>query len=459
MLACWTTEKTETIIPITPVVIQEFDLWLADQDQRTQNWIRTTEFRAEKGAYCLLSDSEGCVQSVIICVEDCEDFWSFGALPLKLPAACYQINHDNISTAVLERIVMAWGLGSYQFSTYKKPTRQAANLLISDAVNIESVTSLVESIYLVRDLINTPTQDMVPADLAEAVYTVAKKVGGNASQIIGDDLLTENYPVIHAVGRASDHAPRLIGFRWGNPDHPKVSLVGKGVCFDTGGLNLKPGGAMSLMKKDMGGAAHMIALAQLIVAAKLPVCLRMLVPAVENSVSGNSYRPGDILTSRKGLTVEITNTDAEGRLVLADALTEAASETPDLLIDFGTLTGAQKVATGPDIPGFYTRHRDLVAPLMAIADEISDPVWPMPLYQPYREFMNSNCADLKNAASVPMAGAITAALFLAEFVPEEINWIHFDFMAWNTRNLPGRPVGGEAMGLRTVFEFIKRRYS
>ena len=317
---------------------------------------------------------------------------------------------------------------------------------------------MLEAITLVRDLINTPAEDMMPEQLAAAVLALGQTFNADVTQIIGDDLLRQNYPVIHIVGRASTHAPRLIDLRWGDPTHPKLTLIGKGVCFDSGGLDLKPANGMRLMKKDMGGAAHAIGLAQLIMSTGLPVRLRLLVAAVENAVSGNAFRPGDVVRSRQGISIEIDNTDAEGRLILCDALADAATDQPDLMVDFATLTGAARVAVGTEVPAFFTTSDALAQALMDAAVQQHDPIWRLPLHRPYRQMLDSKIADIANSASSPFGGAITAALFLQEFVPDSLHWVHFDLMAWNNRNRPGRPEGGEAMGLRAVFECLQQRY-
>jgi len=298
---------------------------------------------------------------------------------------------------------------------------------------------------------------MMPTHLSDAIKAVGAMFGASVTEIVGDDLLTQNYPMIHAVGRASVIAPRLIDLRWGHENHPKVTLVGKGVCFDTGGLDLKPASGMALMKKDMGGAATLLGVAQAVMSAKLPVRLRLLVPAVENAVSGNAFRPSDVLATRKGITVEVGNTDAEGRLVLGDALTEAASEYPALLIDCATLTGAARTALGPDLPAMFTDNEALAGDLIAAAAHTFDPLWRLPLWAPYRKMIDSKVADINNAGESPFAGAITAALFLKEFVGEAAPWVHIDLYAWNKSSRPGRPEGGEAYCQRALFELIAKR--
>jgi leucyl aminopeptidase len=299
---------------------------------------------------------------------------------------------------------------------------------------------------------------MMPEHLAEAMLALGREFDASVKQIVGDELLTHHFPLIHAVGRASTHPPRLLDLRWGNPTHPKVTLLGKGVCFDSGGLDLKPSSAMRLMKKDMGGAATVLGLARLIMSAGLPVRLRVLVAAVENAVAGNAFRPGDVLRSRQGLTVEIHNTDAEGRLVLCDALAEAGAEQPEILLDFATLTGAARVALGTGVPALFCNDESMASELLAAAAREQDPCWRLPLHAPYREMLDSKIADIANASDSSYAGAITAALFLREFVPAGIPWAHFDSMAWNLKTQPGRPEGGEAMGLRAVFGWLEQRY-
>ncbi len=330
--------------------------------------------------------------------------------------------------------------------------------MLPEGVDGEEVGRIATATFLARDLINTPAADMGPDDLAAAAEGIARAHGATCEIILGDALLDENYPMIHAVGRAAAVAPRLIDMRWGRADAPRVTLVGKGVCFDTGGLDLKPSSAMLLMKKDMGGAACVLALAQLVMEAGLDVRLRVLVPAVENSVSGNAFRPGDVLQSRKGVTVEIGNTDAEGRLVLADALTEADSEAPDLIVDMATLTGAARTALGPDLPPFYTDDEALAAEIAASASATSDPLWRMPLWRPYDSWLESKIADVNHVSDGPFAGSVTAALFLRRFVEKAGAYVHFDIYGWAPKAKPGRPVGGEAQGVRALYDLLKRRY-
>lgn len=453
MLNCFTTDKS-SIIPITTITTKNYAAWLAEQPAALNQWLTSTRFRAEAGNVRLIPDSNGKVERVICCVGDQETLWGIGGLALTLPEGIYALaDESNLSAYAI-----GWGLGAYQFSRYKKPTREAAKLYLSSEQAAEA-SNIVESIYLVRDMINTPTDDMGPSEFAAVAENLAEQYSARFSQIVGDDLLKQNYASIHTVGRASDDAPRLLDLRWGNPQHPKVTLVGKGVCFDTGGLDIKASNYMLLMKKDMGGGAHVLGLARMIMQAQLPVCLRVLIPVVENAISGNAYRPGDVIKSRKGLTIEIGNTDAEGRVVLADALTEAVSEKPELLIDMATLTGAARIALGTELPAMFSNNDKLADEVIKHGSKVNDPMWRLPLFAQYRELLNSTIADINNNASESYGGAITAALFLKEFVPDDIPWLHYDIMAWNQRTRPGRPQGGEAMALRGLLSYLRERYS
>ena len=460
MLSCFTTRKNLTsgkkTIPIDLIVTSELESWLAQQKPFIQHWVAASNFKAESYSYCLLPDDKGQLAHVYVGTQEINDFWTLGNLAYDLPSGIYEFNHDNAS--VLKNAVIAWALGAYRFNRYKKESILPAQLLLSDSLIEQEAQQLVHATYLVRDLINTPTEYMGPAQLAEAVIQLGQPFSTVVNQIVGEDLIRHNYPAIHAVGRASNNSPRLIDLRWGEKTKPKLTLVGKGVCFDSGGLDLKSSSGMALMKKDMGGAANVLGLAYMIMATNLPVNLRVLIPAVENAVSGNAYRPGDIIATRKGLYVEVGNTDAEGRLILADALTEAVTEKPDFLIDFATLTGAARVALGPDLPALFCNKESISADLASKSKQEQDQLWPMPLYQPYREYLNSPFADINNNSSNPYGGAIAAALFLQEFVGFDQPWGHIDLMAWNMTDRPGRPQGGEAMGLRAVWEFLRERY-
>lgn len=451
MPTCFSTESEKKAIPITVVALKDYPEWLTLQMPSIKQWLTATQFKAETGNVRLIPEENGDIARVICCVADLENAWGVGNLPLTLPEGLYQFENNSDSYAIV------WGLGAYQFTRYKKPMRKSAQLVV-DKNSLAHINNIVESIYLVRDCINTPTDDMGPSEFANVAESLAKENHATFTQIVGDELLKQNYASIYTVGRASDDAPRLIDLRWGDENHPKVTLVGKGVCFDTGGLDIKPSPYMLLMKKDMAGGAHVLGLARMIMQAKLAIRLRVLIPMVENSISGNAYRPGDVIKSRKGITVEIGNTDAEGRVVLSDALTEAASENPDLLIDISTLTGAARVALGTELPAVFSNHDATVNAVIKSGEKYYDPMWRLPLFAMYREYLNSNIADINNNSSEAYAGAITAALFLKEFVPDHIPWLHFDLMAWNLRAKPGRPQGGEAMTLRALFAYLQERY-
>ncbi|MGA4608694.1 leucyl aminopeptidase family protein [Pseudoalteromonas maricaloris] len=441
--------------PISIFSAAELASWQAQQSSTTQLFVKTAQLQLQKTILIPNADSAE-VERVIVIAED-NDFWLLGDLAKQLPKGTYFID---IASEQVESHAIAFLLGAYQFSAYKELPTIVAKLAIEDADIYAKVKAAVESIYLARDLVNTPAADMMPQHMAEVMEELAEQYGASFEQIIGDELLEQNYPTIHMVGRASDNAPRLLDLRWGDEDHAKLTLVGKGVCFDSGGLDLKPASGMRNMKKDMGGAAHVIALANMIMAAKLPVRLRVLIPAVENAVSRNAFRPGDVIKTRKGITVEIDNTDAEGRLVLCDALAEAQTEAPALLIDFATLTGACRIALGTELPGFYSTDQVIASELMEIGLGNADPIWQLPLFDQYKALFKSDIADIANCGSTPFGGSITAALYLKEFVePATTPWLHFDVMAWNVRALPGRPVGGEALGLRTMFSYLEKKFS
>ncbi|MCL1049898.1 leucyl aminopeptidase family protein [Shewanella abyssi] len=440
-------------IPLSIFNSETFSQWREQQAKSVINWLTTTQFSGS--GVCLIPNTEGELSEVIFVSNNDDSYWLCGDLVNQLPAGNYQLNADKkqVKTAAF-----SWGLGAYQFDRYKKSDKQFPQLVVPTQAQADEANKFIRSVSLVRDLVNTPAADMMPQDLADTMSAMATEFGGTLSQIVGDELLEQNYPTIHMVGRASENAPRLIDLTWGDESAPKVTLVGKGVCFDSGGLDLKPGAGMRLMKKDMGGAAHVIGLAQLIMANKLPIRLRVLVPAVENAVSANAFRPGDVITTRKGITVEIDNTDAEGRLVLCDALAEANNDKPELMIDFATLTGAMRVALGTELPGFFSNDDQVAADITASGLSVNDPVWRMPLHKPYIELTGSDIADLANCGKTPFGGAITAALYLEAFVDKDISWSHFDVMAWNNRKLPGRPIGGEAFGIRAVFDYLQNRF-
>lgn len=458
MLSCFTNQSDQKIIPIILILKNEYSAWLAKQDVFVKTWLESSHFKAEAGGGSLIPNQAGELEKVICCIANPQQFWNVGSLPTLLPKGVYRFEPTFQYDDKQNHFAMAWGLGSYQFTRYKKSEKKFPQLLLAGA-SAEQVNNIVESTYLVRDLINTPTDDMGPSELADFTKKLAKEFDGEFHEIVGDDLLKNNFPSIFTVGRASDDAPRLLDLRWGKASDPKVTLVGKGVCFDTGGLDIKPAAGMLTMKKDMAGAAHVLGLARLIMNAKLPVRLRVLIPAVENVISGNAYKPGDIIKSRKGLTIEIGNTDAEGRVILADALAEAVTENPELLIDISTLTGAARIALGTDLSGIFSNNDEFADDVLRHAIEEADPMWRLPLFEEYRELLNSPIADINNATMDGYGGAITAALFLKEFVSKDIPWMHFDIMAWNLKSRPGRPQGGEAMAIRALFSYLSERYS
>ena len=432
--------------------------WLEKAGPIERNWAGANGFDAKPGSALVLPDADGRAARVLAGAEGPGDMWACGGLPRQLRSGVFRIEND-LAPAEATRAATAWGLGCYAFDAYSGgKSRKHASLVWPANADRSAALAAVEAQSLVRDLINTPANDMGPERLETATRELAERHGAQVSSIIGDDLLSQNYPTVHAVGRAAAIAPRLIDLVWGDGNRPKLTLVGKGVCFDTGGLDLKPPTGMKLMKKDMGGAANMLGLAHMVMAAALPVRLRLLVPAVENSVSGNAMRPMDVIRTRKGLTVEIGNTDAEGRLILCDALAEASGESPDLILDCATLTGAARTALGADLPALFCNDDAVAAALLDACDAEQDPAWRMPLYRPYRKLLSSDVADMNNVSDGPLAGAITAALFLERFVERGVPWAHVDMMAWNRESRPGRPRGGEAQFIRGAMAMLRRRY-
>ena len=446
-------------IPIIPIETAVFSAWLKKQPAEMKRWVESAGFLAKPGSISLVAGKDGALSQVLLGVDDHQGLWSYAGLPKSLPAGRYRIDAE-LEKAGATNAAIGWALGCYQFDRYKstksKPTYPG--LVWPRNCDRGAVARTADATMLVRDLINIPAEDMGPADLATAARRLAKSHKAQAKVIIGDALLKQNYPTIHAVGRASDREPRLIDLTWGPQNAPKVTLVGKGVCFDTGGLDLKNAAGMLRMKKDMGGAANVLGLAHMIMDAGVKVRLRVLIGAVENSVAGNAYRPADVITTRKGITVEIGNTDAEGRLVMCDALAEADRENPALLADFSTLTGAARVAVGTELAALFCNDDSLATDLARSGEKVGDPVWRLPLWQPYRRMLDSEVADMNNVSTGGMAGAITAALYLEEFVSRTTPWVHFDIMGWNTGNRPGRPIGGEAMGMRALFDVIEGRF-
>jgi len=433
--------------------------WRENAPARERDWVAAVGFTGEGGKLALVPDKEGKLGRVLVGRgEDEAAMWALAGLSESLPEGNYRLEKAP-EGGDPTRLALGWALGTYAFTLYRdKKKEQRARLVWPEDADRGLAERLANAVCLARDLINTPASDLGPAELAEAAVTVAESCGAKHRVITGESLLAENYPTIHAVGRASNRAPRLVDITWGDAKAPKVTLVGKGVCFDSGGLDLKPASGMKMMKKDMGGAAIMLGLAQAVMQGKLPVRLRVLLPCVENAVSGNAMRPLDIVKTRKGITVEIGNTDAEGRLILCDALAEACTEQPAMLVDAATLTGAARVALGPELPALFCNDDKLAAGLIDSGKQEDDPLWHMPLWRPYRKLLDSKAADINNVSDGPHAGAITAALYLQEFVEPGIPWAHLDVMAWNARARPGRPEGAEAQTLRAVYGYIAARF-
>lgn len=435
-----------------------FDAWLKGQSERVRQAVTAQGFRGEGYQLAILPGERPEGWSALLGVANVDKLspWCLAKAAESLPEGPYRVDGRSPGLAAL-----GWLLGQYSFEKYRKPKdKKGPRILLTDEpARIEETILLAESTNLVRDLVNIPAGDLGPAELEAAVREVAEDCGATVSVTAGE-ALESGYPMVAAVGQAAipSRAPRLIELEWGDQRHPRLAIVGKGVCFDSGGLDIKPSSGMRLMKKDMGGAAHALALARLVMKARLPVRLHLLIPAVENAVSGGAFRPGDILKSRKGLTVEIGNTDAEGRLILGDALACAAEGEPELILDFATLTGAARVALGPDLPALFVSDDTLAADMLGAGEEVADPLWRMPLWAPYEEMLASDIADINNASDVPMAGAVTAALFLRKFVPEATPWAHLDTFAWRSSAKPGRPKGGDALGLRAAWSMLSARY-
>jgi len=451
----------KSVAHATPIVALDrasFQAIAPKLSKATRNWLATVGFVGAPDTYALLPGEDGKLKKVFAGMGSAQHPFALSALPQALPVGKYHLSDEGLSVPA-EQAALSWELGSYVFDLYKPRKREAATLVLAPGVNTERGLALATAINATRDLVNTPAEHMGPEELAQAAELVAKHHGAKFKQIVGDALLKHNFPAIHAVGRASSRAPRLIELNWGKPGHPLVSLVGKGVCFDSGGLDIKGAEGMRQMKKDMGGAANALGLATMIMTLKLPVRLQVLIPAVENAISGNAYRPGDVIKSRKGLHIEIGNTDAEGRVVLADALAYAAEGKPELIIDLATLTGAARVALGAQLPALFTRFMDTGRELVDLGLKQDDPLWHMPLWAPYQEGIASSIGDIVNTGRNALAGAINAALFLEHFVPQQQDWLHIDLFAWNDQARPGRPVGGEAQTLRTLLAYLEERFA
>lgn len=444
------TKESDKTIQIIPVIKSHAEQFINSQKPKVKTWLNANDFKGYSGQICLLPNSKGELDAVYLGMADKRDYQALATAASKLPDGSYQL-----STKLDKDLLIYWGLAQYQFDRYKTKDLKKNKLLLSTN-QFKEINSIVESISTIRDLINTPTEDMGPAQLADHLSQLAEQYNATFIEVVGSDLIEQNFPAIYTVGRAASREPRLLRMHWGDKKHPLICLVGKGVCFDTGGLDLKPSGAMRYMKKDMGGAAHVIGLAQLIMAMNLPIQIEVLIPAVENAVSGDAYRPGDIIQTRKGLTVEIGNTDAEGRVVLADALTLASELKPKLVIDFATLTGAARVALGIELAAMFSNESSIADDLIKLGDKHQDPMWQLPLFQSYRRLIEPEVADLSNSGESSYGGAITAALFLESFVNKKLPWVHFDIMAWNTASKPGKPKGGEALAIRAVYEYLKK---
>ena len=422
-----------------------------------RQWLETVEFDARPDSYALMPGPDGTLAEVWAGVRAEDDPFALAALPKALPEGSYHLAGGGLALTD-DAAALSWKLGGYVFDLYRRRRRPAAVLQMRASEAAARGSLIAEAMMAVRDLVNTPAEHMGPAELAEAARLLARQQGATFRQIVGDKLLASGFPAIHAVGRAANRAPRLIELNWGNPKHPKLALVGKGVCFDSGGLDIKGADGMRLMKKDMGGAANTLGLAMLVMALKLPVRLQVLIPAVENAIAGNAYRPGDVIRTRAGIHIEIGNTDAEGRVILCDALALAGEGKPALIIDMATLTGAARVALGPQLPALFCRDTSAARDLVDRGLAMGDPMWHMPLWQPYHANIESDIADIVNTGRNGMAGAVTAALFLADFVPDNIPWMHIDLFAWNDSARPGRPPGGEAQTIRALLAMLEDRF-
>lgn len=453
LLTATSTDPDQSPTLLELVTPGDLEPWLAGLSTAHNTQAQLQQFKAASGELLWFHEADGSSTKVVAGWSGKESLAALGHLPTLLPQGNFQTNQG-----LSDLQVLGWGLGAYQFNRYRDATRAPAGLVLVDPDQAQRVQADVVAVATVRDLINTPAGDMLPSDLQTAAQEIADAYGAPMQTLVGDALLNAGFRTIHAVGRAATDAPRLIDFTWGDEQHPKVTLVGKGVCFDSGGLNIKVGGGMRTMKKDMGGAAQVLGLAQLIMSRNLPIRLRVLIPAVENAIAGNAYRPGDIIETYAGLTVEIDNTDAEGRLVLCDALALAIEEEPELMVDYATLTGAARVAVGTEIAAMFCTDDTLAADLHIQGQQQDDALWRLPLHSGYDHMLKSSVADVVNSASGGFAGATTAALFLQKFVGDT-TWVHFDVMAFNTRSRPGHPEGGEAMGIRAMAAYIEERFT
>jgi len=449
-------KPTKSAVPLYAVTVADYEDWISEQSKACQNWAKATGFKAVAGNILVFPKNNGGVEMAVVGLGEKRDHqrgrFLFSQARAVLPEGIYDLK-CNLTGDELDEAVLGWLLAGYRFARYAKNDAPKCELVAPDGIDADRLQAIAAGEALTRDLINTPTNDMGPSQLEDAASELAKRFGASIQVITGDTLIARNFPMIHAVGRASDSAPRLIDFTWGTKG-PRLTLVGKGVCFDTGGLNIKPGASMGLMKKDMGGGAAVLGLAQMIMQLDLPLQLRVLIPAVENSISSAAFRPQDILTARNGLTVEINNTDAEGRLVLADALAYADEDNPDLIVSMATLTGAARVAVGPDIAPFYATSPPDARAVSTSGDRVRDPVWQMPFWDPYEKMIEPGIADLDNAPKGGFAGSITAALFLRRFVSQTPRYMHFDIYGWQPAAAPARPKGGMGQATRAVLDAL-----
>lgn len=445
------------------ITTEEFSSWMTQQNNpKLENWLKINDFTAKSGETCFLLNNASEINGILLGLKNPEDYMALAKIPTVVNSNDWELDLTNKSYTPkqLNKWLIAWGLGSYKFNKYKQAENTSnAQLVIPNNCDFSYVENIIKSIFLVRDLINEPAEYLNTERLAEIALEYAQlHQATNIQHYIGNELLSEKFPLVHAVGRASDNPPRFVEFTWGDINHPKLAIVGKGICFDSGGLNLKPTSAMEKMKKDMAGVAHALGLANMIMTAKLPVHLHVLLPIAENLVAGNSLKPGDIITSRNGTTVEITNTDAEGRLLLADALTRACEEKPDLIIDMASLTGAATVALGPEIISMFCNDDEVANNLSTSFNNEQELIWRMPLHQPYTDLLSSKLADVSNCSMSGYAGSITAGLFLQKFVTDKTSWIHLDLMGANVKSRLGHPEGGEAMGLIGLFHYVKNMF-
>ena len=449
--------------PLWLVAEGDLEGWLSQQDASVRAWLTALRFRAERHQVTCLARPDGSVSGAVLGLGPLGSLaalepWHVAAAVDRLPGGSWRIE-TSLAADAATAAALGWALGSYRFERYRSKPKGAASAVLvpPQLADMAYVRRMSAAIAMARDFINMPAADLSPERLSDEALALARANGAEARCIIGE-ALREGYPAIHAVGQASAVGPRLVDFTWGDPAAPKVTLVGKGVCFDTGGLDIKPPAGMLLMKKDMGGAACVLALARMVMESSLPVRLRVLVPAVENSIAGNAYRPGDVLRTRKGLTVEVGNTDAEGRLVLCDALALADAERPDLLVDLATLTGAARIALGPELPAVFGTREETVDALVRHGRRLADPLWPMPLWAGYEDDIASKIADINNVSGSTFAGAIIGGLFLKRFVTESKDWLHVDLFGWNPKERPGRPVGAEPQVVRALYALLTERY-